>query len=396
MPGALEGIRVIDFTQILAGPYATSLLGDMGAEIIKVEQPKVGDRARPSDGVTRLGAFAAHNRNKQSVTVDLRSPKGREIIGRLIETADACINNFRPGFMDRIGLGYEALRRRNPRLVYAVGTGYGLKGPLVERAKPKPAVDIVGQAMTGLMAASRDHQGYPLGAGAPVTDQAQGILLAFGIALALLARERTGRGQMVESSLLGATLALQTGQIGLRSVGGQPLATGRRTHLADPIYGSYRASDGYLVIGPVNANQWQVFCHDLGLPEIADDPRFADPVARGKHSRELGELLDEALLQRPTAEWMSLFDEADIIAAPVYEYGQMVDDPQFLANDYLVDFELPTGGTAKVVGVPVKLSDTPGGIFSGVPELGEQTEAVLRDVGYSKEEIRQLAAEGVI
>jgi crotonobetainyl-CoA:carnitine CoA-transferase CaiB-like acyl-CoA transferase len=395
--GALQGVRIIDLTQMLAGPYATSILADMGADVIKIEQPKVGDRFRPRDGNARLGAFLAHNRNKQSVTINLRTPKGIEVVRRLIDGADACVSNFRPGFLDRIGLGYDDLRHSNPRLIYVVGTSFGQRGPLAEGPNPRPGVDIVGQAMSGLMAACRDEEGYPRGAGAPITDQAQGILIALGLVLALNARYRTGRGQMVESSLLGATLALQSGQIGLTTVSGKLPIPGRRTHFLDPIYGSYRTSDGYLVIGSVvGEEQWRAFCGALGCAELADDARFANVAARMARCEELMDLLDRVLGTRTTADWLERFVAADVIAAPVHDYLEMTGDPQVRANDYVVDLEVPGEGVAAFVGIPIKLSDTPGTIRRRSPELGENTREVLSAAGYTDSEIDQLSLDEVI
>ena len=399
----LAGIRIVDLTRAQQGPFATVMLSDLGADVIKVEEPGVGDHGRGvvgrrlTHGVNTY--FLAHNRNKKSITADIRKPAGQEIVRRLCRSADVFVHNFRPGTLERVGLGYEDICQIQPAIIYACASGFGLKGPYAERPKSKPGNDIIGQAMGGLMSMTGDERTGPIPAGAAIADQVGAMNLAYGIMVALFVRERTGQGQMVDSSLLGSQLALQcweitdnlvNGPIGRKAGGGHPLVPA--------LWNTFATSDGHLVIGGVAPKRWSGFCRALGLEAIEHDERFATPQARIDNQPELLRIVGEVFRTKTRAEWLERLAEVDAIAGPVYSYEEMANDPQVWANEYLVELDHPGADLEKVrtVGVPVKLSKTPGRVQRHAPELGEHTHEVLVELGYAWEEIGQLHADNVI
>ena len=395
MGGPLEGIRVLDFTIAQQGPYATLLMADMGADVIKVEQPGRGEIGRVL-GMDRRSGFSVYflaiNRGKRSLTLDLKSEKGREIALRLGRDCDVVASNFRPGVMEKLGLDYEAFKQVNPRIIYAVASAFGTKG----RLGWKPGNDILAQAMSGLMSTTGDDD-VPLPTGAAVADHMSGLTLALGIVTALLARERTGQGQKVETSLLGSTLAGQSWELThyLVTREKQPKA-GRGNALLPLVWYTYRTADGYMAVGGVPPDHWHAFCRAIAWPELETDERFAGLGGRIREKAELNRLLDEHFSTRTTEEWLRRLEAGDIFCAPVYDYAQVSEEPQVYDNGYLVPVQHPRLGEITVVNCPIQFSETPAAVGAAEPPLGEHTAEVLEGFGYGTDEIERLRQEGVV
>jgi CoA:oxalate CoA-transferase len=395
MGGPLEGIRVLDFTIAQQGPYATMLMADMGAEVIKVEQPGRGDIGRVLGMDRRTGYsvyFLAINRGKRGLTVDLKSEKGREVALRLARDCDVVASNFRPGVMEKLRLDYEAFKRVNPRIIYAIASAFGSKG----RLGWKPGNDLLAQAMSGLMSTTGEGD-VPLPTGAAVADHMSGLTLALGVVAALFARERTGVGQKVESSLLGSTLAGQSWELThyLVTREEQPKA-GRGNALLPLIWYTYRTGDGYMAIGGVPPDRWHGFCQAVDWPELETDERFDSVGGRIRDKAELNRLLDERFSTRSTEEWLRRLEAADIFCAPVYDYAQVSEEPQAYDNGYLVPVQHPRLGEITMVNCPIQFSETPAVAGAAEPRLGEHTTEVLEGFGYDAQEIARLRQEGVV
>lgn len=403
MPLPLEGIRVLDWTVFQQGPVATAMLGDLGADVIKIEERVSGDPARGTMRV--VGAMfhmAGHNfywennnRNKRGIALDLKKPQGREIAHRLVQRSDVFVQNFRHGVAVRLGLDYDTLSHLNPRLIYASANGFGSQGPDAD----EPAFDPLAQARSGIMTTVGDPDMPPLRINGAIADGAAAIMLAYAIMTALLVRERFGIGQEVESSLLGSMIALQSINVAASTIVGEDFPRRSRTQVGNPLYNHYRCGDGkWLCLGMMHPDRfWGHFSHAVGLGELEKDPRFATSEAMSQHGEELVAILDRLFASRPRAEWLKLLDEkGDFNFAPVNEVDDLVHDPQVLANDYITDFTHPSWGPIKVVGIPVKFSRTPGSLRRAAPEFGQHTEEVLLEIGYSWEEIDRLRAEEVL
>ena len=395
MGGPLDGIRVLDFTIAQQGPYATLLMADMGAEVIKVEQPGRGEIGRVL-GMDRKRGFSAYflaiNRGKKSLTLDLKSEKGRDVALRLARDCDVVAHNFRPGVMEKLGLGYEALKQVNPRIIYASASAFGTKG----RLGRKPGNDILAQAMSGLMSTTGEDD-VPMPTGVAIADHVGAVTLALGIVAALLARERTGAGQRVEASLLGSMLAAQSWELTHYLLTGekQPKAGRGNPHLTLLWY-TYRTADGYMAIGGVYPEKWAAFCQAIDWPALEADERFTGMGDRIRGRDELNRLLDEHFSTRTTAEWVEQLEAADIFCAPVYDYGQVSEEPQAYDNGYLVPVQHPRLGEITVVNSPIQFSETQTSAAAAEATLGEHTAEVLEGFGYSATEIERLREEGVV
>ncbi|MBI2765549.1 MAG: CoA transferase [Chloroflexi bacterium] len=394
MTTPLSGIRILDFTRYQQGPFASVMLADMGAEVIKVEEPDGGGEYgrrlwKERDGFT--GFWEACNRGKKSVCIDLRKPEGRDAALDLGATCDVVIENFRAGTMDAWGLGYEEFRARNPRIIYGQATGWGTKGPLASY----PSFDQISQAYSGFAQHSGGGPGcrpeipYP-----GLADQSGAMNFAFGIMTALFARERTGLGQRVEVSLLGTQLALQSPELV------HTMHTGKereRAFRAAPIIGHYECSDGrWVMIVGVDPKYWPRVMRALGIEELIDDPRFARGYARQENRHELEPLMEKAFRAMDSAHWLARLRDADVPAAIVQEYAEVATDEQALANGYIVEQQHPRFGLMRTVGLHVQLSGTPGEIGAPAPDLGRDTNDVLRAAGFSEDRLGALAAAGVI
>ncbi|GIW44189.1 MAG: CoA transferase [Candidatus Binatia bacterium] len=403
MPMPLEGIRVIDWTIWQQGPVASVMLGDLGAEVIKIEQRESGD---PGRGILKMSGidlsdrpnfyFEANNRNKLGMAIDLKKPEGREIVYRLVEKADVFVQNFRLGVAERLGLGYEDLAQRNPRLIYASATGYGPKGPEAE----DPSFDQMGLARSGFMYAVGEPDMPPLQVAGGIADQMGAIMLAYGVLAALVARERFGVGQKVDASHLGSMIWLQGLSVSSRAMMGFAIPRLPRKYAANPLWNHYRCQDGlWICLGMLQPDRyWADFVRALGHPELATDPRFADLRVRAAHAAEAVEILDQIFATRPRAEWLEILrNGGDFIFTVVNSVDDLPDDPQVVANDYITPFEHPRFGATKVVGIPVQLSATPGAIRLPAPEFGQHTEQILTSLlGYSWEEVAALKEREVI
>ncbi len=403
MTGPLDGILVLDWTQFQLGTSATTMLADLGANVIHIEEPVSGDGGRgfvrrdtmalPQD---KSAYFETNNRGKKSMTVDLSKKKGRELIHRLVKKADAFVHNFRQGVPEKLGLDYETLRRHNPRLVYAAASGYGPNGP---EAK-EPSFDYIGLARSGIMNQTGEPDMRPLPVYGGIADQMGAIMTGYAVLAALLARERLGIGQKVDVSHLGSMMALQRLAIGMMLYHGEEvIVRTRRTQELNPLWNVYQCSDGkWLVLGMLQPDKrWPIVCRALGIEHLEKDPRFEDAMKRAENCEELIAIMDEIFITRSVPEWIKILKETgDIICCPVQTLSDLASDPQVLANDYIVDANHEILGPVKVPGIPIQFSETPGAITCEAPELGQHTEEILLDLNYTWEDIAQLKKQGVI
>jgi crotonobetainyl-CoA:carnitine CoA-transferase CaiB-like acyl-CoA transferase len=375
MPGALDGLKVIDLTSHLSGPYCTMLLADHGADVIKVERPGTGDDARkmpPFQG-GEGAPFMLWNRNKRGVTLDLKLEADKERFLALVDGADILVENFRPGTLDRLGIGYDVLRDRNPRLVYCAISGFGQTGPYRE----KGGFDLMTQAMSGLMAVCGPEDGPPHRLPIAISDVGAGMFAAFGILAAINARHRTGRGQFVETSLLEAAVSFGVYEAAnFFATGKRPARLGQ-AHRGSAPYQVFRTRDGWLTVGASQQNFYEALCDLVGLPELKADPRFASNAARVANNGTLVAILQEKLEQRPSTEWQKALERLGIPVGPVLHHDEVFADPQILARDMAPAVEHPKAGQTQTLGVPVKLSETPGGVRRPAPLLGEHNDEIF-------------------
>ena len=394
--GALAGLTVLDLTRVLSGPYCTMMLADMGARVIKVERPGRGDDTRAWGPPFQSGEsayFLSVNRNKESVTLDLKHPDGRRVLDALIDRADVLAENFRPGALDRMGLGYADLARRRPDLVYCSISGFGQSGP----RRREPGYDAVMQGEGGLMSITGAEDGPAYRLGVAIVDVVSGMFAAYGVAVALLARERTGRGQFVDVGMLDAAAAVLTYQAGSYfATGRAPGRLGNR-HPSIAPYESLEAADGELVVAAGNDQLWRALCGVLGLGALADDPRFRTNADRVAARGALRPLLVERLRTRPVADWLTQLKAAGVPCGGVRDLEQVFSDPQIVERAMVVALDHPIAGAIRQLGVPVKLDGTPGMVRTPPPALGQHTDAVLRgDLGLDPEEIARLRAAGAV
>jgi crotonobetainyl-CoA:carnitine CoA-transferase CaiB-like acyl-CoA transferase len=408
MTGPLAGIKIIDWTQWQMGTVATAMLADMGAEVIHVENRVTGDAGRglalrglPCGINGRSAYFEYVNRGKKGLTLDVNKDKGKEVMYRLVRKADIFVHNFRQGVPERLKLDYETLSGYNPRLIYAAASGYGPKGP---EAK-EPALDPMGIARSGIMyLVDGDPDTPPQAIFGGIADQMGAIMTAYGILLALVARERQGIGQKVDSSHLGSMIALEGLTISLEGIFGEAgvkaFAKRSRKRENNPLMNFYQCQDGkWLQLGMLQSDRyWPAICKGLGIEHLEKDPRFDSAAKRAENREEINALMDERFITRPAAEWMKRLKGAgDVICVPVQGVQDLFNDPQVKANDYIIDCRHEVMGDIKAVGLPVQLSKTPGQVNCQAPEFGQHTEEVLAEMaGYSWEEITQLRNEEVI
>ncbi len=396
MPGPLDGLRVVEFTHLIQGPQCGSLLQTLGAEVVKIEAPLLGDTSRRipvAPGDTRFPYLHAHNRGKRSVALDIAAPEGLAVAKRLVERSDVLLATLRPGALDRIGLDYDTCAELNPRLVYAIGSTYGPAGELADR----PGVDLLAQAMGGVVSKTGTPE-QPMPAGSTNADSAAAQLLFGGIMAALYARERTGRGQRIDGSLYGGQIWAQAGELSYQLIGGveYPRITGGQPNLSKyGLYGVFAASEGHLAIAGVGPDEWSGFVDALEDPRL-DDDRFADHLSRAANIEQLRPLVREILATRPRDEWVARFSTANVRHAPVQSYAEVEADPQARVNGYLVEVDHPDWGPMVSIGSPIAFSDTVAEPAVRAPELGEQTEEVLLELGYDWDEIAALREAGSI
>jgi crotonobetainyl-CoA:carnitine CoA-transferase CaiB-like acyl-CoA transferase len=394
--GPLRGIRVIDFSRVLAGPYCTLLLADLGAEVIKIEQPGVGDDTRawgPPYLGTESGYYLAVNRNKRGIALDLKSARGRELALELVRQADIVVENFRVGVMEKLGLGYEELRRVKPDIIYCSISGFGRSGPYAARA----GYDLIAEAMSGLMSVTGEPEGVGTRVGVAVGDVTTGMLASNAILAALHHRDRTGEGQLVEAALLDTIIGwLINANLYYLITGRNQPRTGNAHALVVP-YQAFQTADLPMIVTAGNDRLFAALCTVLGRPELAEDPRFRTNSDRIAHRPELIAELEGEFRKRPAAEWTDLLLEAGVPAGPINTMAEVFSDPHVLARDMLVEVEHATLGPIKLPGVPMKFSLTPAKARTAPPVLGEHTRAVLRDLCQLEDaEIDALSAEGVV
>ena len=396
MSQPLEGIGVLDLTHVLAGPYCTQILGDLGAEVIKIERPGVGDPTRkmpPHFMGDQSAYFLALNRNKKSLTLDLKAPEGREIFYELTLKADVVMNNFTPGTMEKLGLGYETLKKINPRIIWASVTGYGQTGPYRER----PSYDIIVQAMGGVMSYTGEPEGPPVRCGIPVGDLGGGVFAVIGILSALVARSFSGEGRMVDISMLDVQVALHTYRAKYFFVAGeipQPVGT---AHVSNVPLRGYRTQDSYIVIEAYMDHFFRNLCRAMGIESLADDPRFNSRAKRLQNRQELDKILEENFLKKKTDEWLQLFYEMEIPSGPINTLDKVFADPQVLARNMVVEIDSPSSGKVQDVGNPIKISGVDKFDYRPPPALGEHTEQILRDrLAYPSEKISALRSKNII
>jgi len=391
----LEGIRVVDLSRVLAGPYATLMLADMGAEVIKIEEPGRGDdtRAWPPFVGGEATYFMSVNRGKKSLTLNLKADAGQGILRRLLESADVLLENFRPGTLERLGFGYATVREWNPRVVYCSISGFGESGPEASR----PGYDLIVQGESGLMDLTGFADGPPVKVGNSIADLAAGTMAAHGVVLALFARERTGVGQKVEVAMLEVMASLLTyqGQAYL-ATGSSPRRKGNQ-HPSIVPYEVFEATDGYLTVGVANNSLWIRFCQALGQPELASDSRFDTEAKRVEHRDALVPLLGSIFATAPVAEWLARLGRAGVPAGKIKSVGEALESEHLQARGAIVSITHPTAGAMRMVGSPIRLHGTPGEASAPAPLLGEHTDEILgKLLGYSAETIADLRAAGAV
>ena len=394
--GPLQGITVLDLSRVLSGPYCTMQLADMGARVIKIERPGAGDDTRawgPPFAEGESAYFLSINRNKESVTLNFKHPRGRQLLDALIARADVLVENFRPGTLDDMGLGYAELGAKHPRLIYTSISGFGQTGPLRERA----GYDAVLQGEGGIMSVTGPPDGGGYKVGVAITDLASGLFAAQGTLLALYARERTGRGQHIDVAMLDSVAALLTYQAGIYFVTGAPPKRTGNAHPTVAPYETFQVADGEVVLAVGNDALWRKFCTSAGLEVHAADPRFATNGERVRNYDVLRPIVADALLGRTRAEWLDLLNEAGVPAGSVRNLDEVLTDAQLIARDMVHTLQHSVAGPVSVLGIPVKMSDTPGSVRLPPPALGEHTAQVLTaDLGVPASEIPALRAAGVI
>jgi len=395
LEGILHGVRVVEVSTLIAGPYCAMLLGEFGAEVVKVEDPRGGDPTRllgPPFVGDQSALFLSVNRNKKSMALDIRTPQGREILSRMIRRADVLVQNLRPEMRREVGLTWEAVRSLNPRIIHCALSAFGEEGPY----RSKPATDNIFQGMGGIMTVSGEEGDPPVRLGITPADMSAALFAALGIVLALHHRARTGEGQDVSLSLIDALLAFQTSRLQeFLATGRNPRRTGRGSPFAAPAE-FYETLDGYINIAVFNQKFWTRLCRALDLEELADDPDFRDPQARIRNRHRLEHILAERFRQRSTEEWRGLLDREDIPNGPIYTYAEMLSDPQIAANSMVAGMSHPTLGECSFVRQPIRLQRRPVPPRTPPPILGEHTRSILTDLGYGSQEIAFLEQERII
>lgn len=393
MKQALSGVRVVDFTQVMAGPFCTMLLGDLGADVIKIEPPG-GDSTRRMGQTmgTESPGFWAVNRNKRGIVLDLKAPQARQIVRSLVAQADIVVENYRPGVMHAFGLGYEDLREGNPALIYASISGFGHTGPYAQRG----GFDLVAQAMSGLMSITGAVGGEPVKCGIPVTDLGAGLFALQAILAAYIHRLRTGEGQHIDTSLLEAGIALSVWEsTQYFSTGEIPAPMGSAHRMFAP-YQAIRCADGYITLGAANQRTWERCAHALGRPDLIARPEYADNAQRVRNRHQLAEEIESITTTHSRHHWLRVLEEAGVPCGPILNYAEVFADPHVQARAMLQEVEHPLAGRVPMLGPAAKLSETPARCHRPSPLYGQHTAEVLRDLGYTESEIQALAESHIV
>jgi crotonobetainyl-CoA:carnitine CoA-transferase CaiB-like acyl-CoA transferase len=393
--GALRGIKVVELAQIMAGPTCGMLLADMGADVIKVEKLPGGDDTRSYTEPSIHGesaAFMILNRNKRGIAVNLKKPGGLEVVKRLLADADVVTENYRKGTLERLGLGYDVLEKLNPRLIYCAVSGYGRSGPYAD----KGGFDLIAQGFAGIMSITGEPGGPPAKSGTSIADINAGILAALGIVSALVSRATTGRGQVVETSLMEAAIQQTYWQSAIFfATGENPGPTGS-AHILTAPYQAFPTKDGWINVGGANQSNWERIVKVIARPELADDARFRTNGDRMKNLAALTPLIAERLKAKPSSDWIREFEAAGVPVGPVNKIGEMLEDPQVAAREMVLEVDHPRAGRVKTLGTPIKFSRTPGEVTRAAPILGQHTREVLEGLGYAPAEIDRLQQEGAV
>ncbi len=395
MQKPLSGLRVVDLSRFIAGPYCTMKLGDMGAEVIKVETPGRGDDSRalgPPFLEGESAYYLSFNRNKKSITLNMREEKGKEILRRLIADADIFVENFRIGVTEKMGLTYDDVKKIKDDIIYCSITGYGHNSPYRE----KPSFDVMIQGEAGLMSITGFPDGPPQRVGVAIADILGGFHAVEGILLALLVRNNTGKGQFIDVSLMDSIISILTYQAGnYLATGNAPQRVGNRHPMITP-YESFETSDGYVIFAVGNQRLWETFVKALGREELNEDQRFADMKSRNQHPGELKDILEELTRQKTTEEWVKVMEDAGVPCGRIRTLDQVLSDPHVNIREMVVEKEHPKAGMVKLTGVPTKLSLTPGDVSSPPPTLGQHTEEILKSIGYSDASIEEFKNNGIV
>ena len=379
----------------MAGPFCTMLLGDMGADVIKIEKPDGGDDVRRSGPPFVAGESATFlniGRNKRSVVIDMKQTEGTEIVRNMARDADILVQNLRPGRLEGFGLGYENVRAVNPAIVYATITGFGRTGPY----KDKPGFDLMAQGYSGIMGVTGHPGQPPVKVSVPITDLNAGLFTAYGILAAYVNRLKTGKGQHVDSSLMEAGVAYTLWESAIYFTSGRLPGPNGSAHQISAPYQALPTSDGYITVGGANQRNWERLCRAIGRAELITDPRFEVNAGRMANRPALEATLSETLKTQPMAHWLSVLEAVGVPCGPINDIAQVYADPQVIARDMVVEVEHPTAGTIRNVGIPVKFSETPGNIRRPPPRFGEHTEEVLTEFGYTTDEIDTLRDRGIV
>ncbi len=393
MKQALSGVRVLDFTQVMAGPFCAMLLGDLGAEVVKVEPPG-GDTTRRMgnrQGMESTG-FWAVNRNKRGIVLNLKDPRGQEIVRSLVTRTDILVENYRPGVLDAFGLGDKDLREINPRLIYASISGFGSTGPYAH----KGGFDLVAQGMSGIMSITGEVGMPPVKCGIPVTDLGAGLFALQAILAAYIHRLHTGEGQYIDTSLFEAGVALSVWEsTQYFSTGEIPEPMGSAHRMSAP-YQAIRCADGYLTLGAANQRTWERFAHAIGLPELIDRPEYVDDRRRVQNHHQLAQEIEVVTATKPRSSWLKVLEEVGVPCGPILNYAEVFADPQVQARGMVQEMDHPVGGRIRVLGPAAKLSETPARLSRPAPLYGEHSAEILREAGYGDTDIQQLAEAGVV
>ena len=391
----LEGIRVLDLTQVMAGPFCTMLLADMGADVIKIEKPAGGDEIRKTGPPFINGesaAFLAINRNKRSIILDLKAMDGKEILSGMAEKSDILVQNMSPGSMDRMGLGYDQIHSLNPSMIYCSISGHGITGP----DKHKPGFDLVAQGLSGLMNLTGHEDDMPTKVGVPIADLNAGIYAAYGILSAYINRLKTGKGQHVDTSLLEAGIAYTIWESAIFfATGTVPGASGTSHPLIAP-YQAFSTEDGHINVGAANQSKWTQLCVAIERLDMLDDPRFTSNSLRMENKKQLEKILGKVFKSQGTEHWVKVLEKAGVPCGAILNLSQSYSSPQMKDREMVVSIEHPTAGIVRNIGIPVKLSQTPGSIRRPAPIYGQHTDEILQEFGYKKKDILALKIKEII
>ena len=391
---ALEGIKVLDLTRVLAGPYATMILADLGADVMKIEMPVKGDDSRQFGPYLKdeSAYFMSLNRNKRSMTLNLKNERAKKLFLEMIKEVDVVVENYRPGTMEKLGLGYEELKKVNPKIIYAASSGFGHSGPYSKRA----AYDAVVQAMGGLMSITGEKGGSPTRVGASIGDITAGLFTAIGILTALVNRNNTGKGQKVDVSMLDCQVAILENAISRYIVTGEAPKPEGNKHSSIVPFEPFETSDGEIMVAAGNDALWQKLCEAIGTEELINDERFVTNPLRNENYDELRPLIARPIKTKTTKEWQDILDDIGVPNGPINTVDKVMEDPQVKARDMIVEVDHPVAGKLKMPGIPIKLSDTPGEIRTPSPLLGQHTDEILNELlGYKKEDIDKLKNEKI-